>query len=74
MIFQECAVPLNQYVKQVNTTFNMTWAKVGMMRFEKKNYENATAYLKLRFLKEKWTSTIPVVFTLVRRMSWGQCY
>ncbi len=25
--------------------------------------------LKLRFLKEKWTSTIPVVFTRVRRMS-----
>ena len=25
--------------------------------------------LKLRFLKEKWTSTMPVVFTLVLRMS-----
>ena len=27
------------------------------------------AYLKLRFLNEKWTSTIPVVLTLVLRMS-----
>ena len=27
-------------------------------------------YLKLRFLNEKCTSTMPVVFTLVRRMSW----
>ena len=26
-------------------------------------------HLKLRFLKEKWTSTIPVVLTLVRRIS-----
>lgn len=28
-----------------------------------------TTYLKLRFLKEKWTSTIPVVFTRVLRIS-----
>jgi len=26
-------------------------------------------HLKLRFLKLKWTSTIPVVLTLVRKMS-----
>ena len=28
-----------------------------------------TTYLKFRFLKEKWTSTIPVVLTLVLKMS-----